>query len=159
MINQIKSEIWSQFGASLQMLDDAITLCPIDVWVDKRFWYITYHTLFFMDYYTSQNPIDFIPPKPFTLSELNKNYEMPPEIYSKEVLKDYLKTVKYQSFKLIQNLTEDNLKDKFKNNYIDFSTFEMLLYTFRHTQHHVGQLNMILRSEKDITPIWTSSHN
>jgi hypothetical protein len=44
--------LWRQFGASIDMRENALLACPDDVWNDNtqpEFWYITYHTLFFLD--------------------------------------------------------------------------------------------------------------
>lgn len=44
-----------QLGGALKMLENAIVACPDSVWSDARrapaqqFWYLAYHTLFFLD--------------------------------------------------------------------------------------------------------------
>ena len=52
-----KRDVWRQFGAAIDMLDNAITACPDAVWDDRsrqpEFWYLAYHTLFFLDLYLS----------------------------------------------------------------------------------------------------------
>ena len=63
MISVLKEDIWRQFGASIDMLENAIKLCPDNLWnSDKNFWYITYHCLFWLDYYLTLNPEAFAPP-------------------------------------------------------------------------------------------------
>jgi hypothetical protein len=48
MDNSLKEIIWLQFGASIDMLKNAITLCPAEFWnTEKKFWYNAYHCLFF----------------------------------------------------------------------------------------------------------------
>ncbi len=73
MINGIKKSLWKQFGASIDMLENAINMCPPEHWEGKKhFWYNAYHCLFFLDYYLTIDPIDFAPPAPFTLSEFEE---------------------------------------------------------------------------------------
>ena len=55
MINAWKKIIWQQFGAAIDMLENAMLACPDQVWYDRsrqpEFWYMVYHTLFFLDFY------------------------------------------------------------------------------------------------------------
>jgi hypothetical protein len=58
--------------------------CPEDLWSKpvkklpdrhigfKEFWYIAFHTLFFLDLYLSESDKGFTPPAPFTLDELDE---------------------------------------------------------------------------------------
>ncbi|MEY3242346.1 MAG: hypothetical protein RIR11_3785, partial [Bacteroidota bacterium] len=57
MENTLNAIIWRQFGASIDMLNNAITLCPSAFWdTDKKFWYNAYHCIFFLDYYLTLEP-------------------------------------------------------------------------------------------------------
>ena len=66
MDQNLKKIVWSQFGASIDMLENAIKSCPENVWGNRpgfnEFWYITYHTLFWLDFYMSESPDNFTPP-------------------------------------------------------------------------------------------------
>jgi hypothetical protein len=70
-----KSLVWRQFGAAIDMLHNAMLACPDEVWGDRsrqpEFWYVAYHTLFWLDLYLTGRPEDFAPPPPFTLDELD----------------------------------------------------------------------------------------
>jgi len=60
-----KTMIWQQFGAAIDMLDNALRACPDDLWHTRlwdnpsdrpnffspEYWYIVYHTLFWLDLY------------------------------------------------------------------------------------------------------------
>ena len=76
------------------MLENVIKACPENVWGKSNeryaFWYITYHTLFWLDFYLSEKPDNFIPPIPFTLSEFDPEGAMPGKVYSKEEMINYL---------------------------------------------------------------------
>ncbi|MEE8149733.1 MAG: DinB family protein, partial [candidate division Zixibacteria bacterium] len=86
--------IWQQFGAAIDTLEKAINHCPDKVWSDRsgyhEFWYIAFHTLFFLDYYMSGTDLSFAPPEPFTLSELDPSGLLPDRVYTKEELLKYL---------------------------------------------------------------------
>lgn len=139
------------------MLENAISLCPESFWnSDTRFWYDAYHTIFYLDYCLSTNPETFMPPSPFTLSEFNPNGEMPDRICTKNELLDYLEFARKKCFDLIHDLTEENTAKRFVNEYRDYSRFEIILYNMRHVQHHVGQLNLLLRQNIDDAPKWVS---
>ena len=72
MSSDFKEVVWKQFGATIDMLENAIQTCCIELWnSDTEFWYSAYHTQFYLDYYLSYEPENFLPPNPFTLSEFD----------------------------------------------------------------------------------------
>ncbi|MEZ4811079.1 MAG: DinB family protein [Allomuricauda sp.] len=157
MNQDIKKSIWKQFGASIDMLENAIQLCPLDFWdTEKRFWYIAYHCLFYLDYYLTLEPATFSPPSPFTLSEFDPSGAMPDRTYSQEELLSYLQYGKSKCHDLIPTMTDEIAASRWVNDYKDYSVFEILLYNMRHVQHHSAQLNLLLRQEIDNAPKWVS---
>ena len=154
-----KKSIWQQLGAAVESLENAIKACPEKVWGDKpgfhEFWYITYHTLFFLDYYMSGTDQGFAPPEPFTLSELDPSGVLPKRVYTKDELMKYLEHGRQKSRKVIDSLTEETAHQPcgFKN---DLTVAELYLYTMRHVQHHSAQLNLLLRQQTDSAPEWVS---
>ena len=56
-----KEVLWQQFGAAIDMLENALVACPEDLWRDRsqrpEYWYVLYHTLFFLDYYLSDSEV------------------------------------------------------------------------------------------------------
>jgi hypothetical protein len=165
MINQLKENLWSQFGASIDMLENAIRSAPNDLLQDdKRFFFMAYHALVFLDYYLTLPPSDFSAGLPFTLTPIN---EIPPEalddvvpnrFYSKPELLDYLDSSRKKCHHLISTLTETKLNDQFieepASGSMNYSLLEILLYNMRHTQHHAAQLNLILRNTLGDAPRW-----
>ncbi|MBK8554123.1 MAG: hypothetical protein IPL53_24970 [Ignavibacteria bacterium] len=68
MVNTLKESLWKQFGASIDMLKNALIIWPEEHWnSDKKCFYITFHTLVFLDYSLTIPPTNFISPLPFTL--------------------------------------------------------------------------------------------
>ena len=153
----IKESLWNQFGASIDMLENAINLCPPQLWNnEKKFWYNAYHCLFFLDYYLTRKPSEFKPPKPFSFSEFENR--MPEKVYTKNELIAYLKSNRKKCFDLITDATETLLEYRWINQSktMNYSMFEILIYNLRHVQHHAAQLNLILRQEIDDAPSWVS---
>jgi len=144
----LKESLWKQFGAAIDMLENAITECPSELWDAKsKFWYNAYHSLFYLDYYLTLEPERFSPPSPFTLSEFDPSGILPESVYSKEELLAYLKSSRVKCHALIAKLTEDGASKRWVNEYRNYSVFEILLYNMRHVQHHAAQLNLLLRQE------------
>jgi hypothetical protein len=156
----IKEAIWSQFGASLDMLENAIQLCPNEYWSNASdFWYYTYHCTFWTDYYLSIEPKNFAPPSPFTFSEFDPSGKKPDHVYTKTQILEYIEHCRKKAILLIENLTVEKLSLRWINEYKNFSMIEILFYNIRHIQHHTAQLNLLLRQTIDDAPKWVSVAN
>lgn len=139
------------------MLENALVLCPDELWnTQSQFWYIGYHTLFYLDYYLSDNPDNFSPPAPFTLSELSSSGEMPERVYTKAELLNYLQYSREKLRHVITNLTDETAAKRFINKYKNYSILEVLIYNMRHVQHHAAQLYLLLRQGMNDAPKWVS---
>jgi len=166
MVNIVKESLWTQFGASIDMLKNAVALWPEDFWeADKKFFYTAYHTLVFLDYYlTIPAPKEFSSSLPFTLTDSGEIPEeaiddiIPNKIYSKQELLDYLQSSREKCYGIISNLTEEKLEERWieEDGGMDFAFLEILLYNMRHVQHHAAQLNMMLRQKINDAPRWVS---
>ena len=153
-----KQILWNQFGAAIDMLENAMTVCPEEIWGSSagfsEFWYIAYHTLFWLDLYLSGSVENFAPPAPFGLSELDPEGIMPEKIYTKEELLNYLEHSRKKCKTFIQNLTDEIAVKPYKFGSIELPLLELLIYNMRHVQHHTAQLNLILRQKIDSAPRW-----
>lgn len=168
MINDIKESLWKQFGASIDMLKNAIILCPEAYWnTNKKFFYNTYHCLIFLDYYLTIPPENFSSPLPFTIAETGDIPEdaiddvIPDRLYSKKELLDYLQSCLEKCRRLIAGLTDEKLKEPWIEEpetpgAMNYSVWEILLYNMRHVQHHAAQLNLLLRQGINHAPEWIS---
>lgn len=152
-----KEVMWKQFGASIDMFENAVRECPEELWdTDSKYWYIVYHTLFFLDYYLTKDPDNFFPPPPFNLSEFDPDGEMPERVYTKEEMITYLDHCRNKCHDLIAALNADTVNDRWTNEYRNYSIPEILLYNMRHVQHHGAQLNLLLRQNNADVPDWVS---
>ena len=161
-----KSIIWQQTGAAIDMLENAVRACPDELWSESsqppadylaaagEFWYITYHTLFWLDCYSSDSLDNFSPPAPFTRSELDPAGILPERVYTKSELLTYLEYARHRYGAALTSLTADNARERCPFEWLDINRAEMLLYTMRHVQHHAAQLNLLLRKETGSAPRW-----
>jgi hypothetical protein len=158
MENSWKKVIWQQFGAAIDMLENAMLACPEDLWSDRtqrpEFWYVTFHTLFFLDLYLSDSDVGFTPPPPFTLDEMDERGLLPDRVYTKDELRAYLEHGRDKCRTTIETMTQEKADRRCGFEWLDISVAESLLYNMRHVQHHAGQLNLILRQKVDSAPRW-----
>ena len=149
-----KSTLWAQFGAAIDMLENAMRACPDPLWTGSRFWYISYHTLFFLDFYLSESSENFAPPPGFSLSELDPSGLLPDRNYTREELLAYLEHCRKKCRAAIESLTEERARERRDFGFLALPCAEILLYNMRHVQHHAGQLNFILGQQGDSAPRW-----
>lgn len=158
MDSQWKAISWQQFGASIDMLENALDACPEAVWGDRtqrpEFWYVAFHTLFYLDLYLSESHVGFAPPAPFTLDEMDERGLLPDRVYTKEELKKYLTHGRDKCRTTIAGMNEEQANRRCGFEWLDISVGEAIMYNMRHVQHHVGQLNLILRQKADSAPRW-----
>jgi len=155
MDHPLKNFLWEQIGASIDMLENAIAACSNDNWnSESQFWYVCYHTLFFLDYYLDENPDQFAPPQPFTMSEFDPANLRPYQVYTKVELTEYCEYCRSKCKSVVGKLNCQNAENRFINDYRDYSFLEILIYNLRHVQHHVGQLQLLLRQSNDTVPNW-----
>ncbi len=153
-----KTIIWQQFGAAIDTLENAMVACPEKVWSDRsrrpEFWYLVYHTLFWLDFNLSDSPEGFAPPAPFTLEEMDPAGIIPERPYTKDELQAYLEHGRKKCRARIEALTDEKARQRWVFGTVDLSVAELLLYNMRHVQHHAAQLNLILRQTIDSAPRW-----
>lgn len=158
MQDKINNFVWSQFGASIEMLENAINLCPSNVWSQKNdfsdFWYIAYHTIFWLDFYLTEIPENFVPFQNFGLTELDPAGILPDKVFSKEEIKVYINHCRKKCKRTVTNLNEAKVNSAYKFGSIAMTFFEIILYNMRHVQHHTAQLNILLRQQIDLAPSW-----
>lgn len=174
MINTLKTELWKQFGAALDMFENAISKCPDSLWtynystgkdtlnaknideIRNTYWYIAFHTLFFLDYYLDTDPVNFKMPDSFNITEEDIDEVMPGKIYSKDELCAYLEHCRNKLRQLLNEMGDENADTRWKDEYKDYSMLEITMYNMRHVMHHTGQLNMMLGKIDHDLPVWVS---
>lgn len=152
-----KNSLWSQFGAAIDMLDNAVVACPASSWGEhtgSAFWYVAYHTLFWLDLYLTGAVAGFAPPAPFALEELDPTGLLPPRVYAKEELRAYLAHCRQKCWAIIDALTPEQTARRCQFSWGEVSFAELLLYNMRHVQEHASQLALMLGQTTAATPGW-----
>src|SRR5262245_16632926 len=158
----MKDALWHQFGAAIDMLENAIRSCPDEIWSDRsrkpEYWYLVYHTLFWLDLYLHGSRERFAPPAPYTLDELDPAGVMPNRVYGKDEMLAYLDHGRARCRAAIDALTDERAARRHPFRW-EPTGLELLLYNMRHVQHHTAQLNLILRQRTDSAPGWVTQAN
>ncbi|HKY53565.1 MAG TPA: DinB family protein [Anaerolineales bacterium] len=162
-----KDIIWHQFGATIQMLENALRACPDELWRKHlhsestshsdfgEFWYVAYHTLFWLDFYLSDSIEGFAPPAPFTLSEFDAGL-LPDRVYTKNELLIYLEYGRNKCRTRIETLVDELAPQRCRLEWPEMTIAELLLYNMRHVQEHAAQLSLMLGQRVGSAPGWVS---
>lgn len=157
-----KEMLWRQFDTAIGSLDKALQDCPDTLWEQQlwddepdqwaakgfsSFWYLSYHTLFWLDLYLTGTEEGFIPPAPFDLVEMADG-EVLPRVYTREELLHYLNNCRQKCQQTIEELTEEQANRMCSFAWGEVPFAELLLYTMRHVVEHAAQLNMFIGQHK-----------
>ena len=154
--------VWRQFVVAIDALGDALRNCPDELWETNlwddqpdqwvaagfsSFWYLGYHTLFWLDLYLTGAEEGFAPPAPFDPVEMEAN-EVLPRTYTREELLSYLDYCRQKCQETIGALSneEANRICRFPWGEVPFG--ELLLYNMRHVQEHAAHLGMFLGQQE-----------
>ena len=155
-----KTMVWQQFGGAIDMLANAIEACPEERWGNRsqppEYWYMVYHTLFWVDLYLHGSVEGFAPPEPFTLGELDPTGVLPDRVYSKVEMLAYLNHCRTKCRATIEAMSDERAAERCRFGWGEVSFTELLLYNMRHVQHHAAQLNLLLRQKTDSAPRWVA---
>jgi hypothetical protein len=170
-----KSVLWKNFAASMDMLHAVIKACPDAVWdTEGRFYYLGYHTTVFLEYYLSWPVEHYAPSLPYQLvaeaeipqegvdDVLPTRHCTRPEVLAcilssrqrcrewigpgsgTDLLQPWIHPDEVPLHGLCPGLVEQ------------YSRLEILFYNFRHVQHHVAQLNTLLRTATGMSVEWVA---
>jgi DinB family protein len=158
-----RSALWRQFGAAIDTLDNAVAACPDSLWTERvwlsppppwfppqfaEFWYVTFHTLVWLDLYLSGVPEeDFAPPAPFAQGELDSVEALPERPYAKEELRTYLAALRQKCHTTLIALTDEQACRPVEYPWTQgqpVSFLELLFYNMRHVQEHAAHLSLFL---------------
>lgn len=175
MKEEFKICLWQNFGAAIEMLGNSISHCPKTLWdTERKFFYLSFHTLIFLDYYLSAPVSEFSPHLPYFLANPNDlpseaiDDVVPERHFEQREMMDYLSIIKEKCRRRILDSTDESFMDRWiKDSELDlhlgcsptvehYSVLEILFYNLRHVQHHVGQLNLLLRQKTNEAPDWVA---
>jgi len=161
-VNFWRVAVWNQFGAAVDTLENALTLCPDHLWNGllvsipadaevppeiEAFWYVAYHTIFWLDLYCTGSVERFAPPPPFTLDELDPAGIVPHPAYTQAELLTYLHYTRAKCRQVVTALTDERAQENCTFPWMhgrSIGFLELLLYSLRHVQEHAAQLHLYL---------------
>jgi hypothetical protein len=147
-----------QFSIAIDELAKALRECPQELWEEQlwadqadqwvaagfsRFWYLGYHTLFWLDLYLTGAEEGFAPPAPFDLVEMQAG-EVLPRTYTRAELLGYLDGCRAKCQETIRTLSGEQACRLCRFPWGELPFAELLLYSMRHVQEHAAQLLMFL---------------
>lgn len=150
--------LWRQYRVAIDALEDALRKCPDELWEKQlwpddsqqwvakgfsKFWYIGYHTLFWLDLYLTGAEEGFAPPPPFDLVEM-RDGEVLPRTYSREELLGYLAVCRDRCQKAVETLTLEGATRTCRFPWGELPYAELQLYNLRHVQEHAAHLSMFI---------------
>jgi hypothetical protein len=153
-----KDMLWRQFAIAIDSLGDALRNCPDNLWEGRlwedepdqwvaagfgTFWYLGYHTLFWLDLYLTGAEEGFAPPAPFDLVEMQAG-ETLPRTYTREELLSYFALCRQRCHETIANLTHEQANRLCQFAWGELTFAELLLYTMRHVQEHAAQFHLFI---------------
>ncbi len=163
----MRTALSRQFGAAIDMLDNALVACPASLWGARlwsapqghpvppwlppdfsAFWYLAYHTLFWLDLYLAgAREEDFAPPAPFIWTEGDPAVS-PERPYTKEEVRGYLAGLRRTCHTTFAALTDARARQTVprygwaRGQAVSF--LELQLLNLRHVQEHAAQLSLFL---------------
>lgn len=162
--------LWRQFGAAIDMFGNALRDCPDELWEKNlwedqpdqwvaagfsAFWYLCYHTLFWLDLYLTGAEEGFAPPAPFDLVEMEPD-EVLPRIYTRAELLGYLEYCRRKCQATTGALSNEQASRLCRFAWGDLPFAELQLYNLRHVQEHGAQLHMFLGQQAGKSAEWES---
>jgi len=159
METTLRTALWQQFGAAIDMLENALLACPSAqwnglLWKDPQapgyptFWSITHRSLFWLDFYLTGSLEGFAPPTPFSIDEeLAPVRVLPEQPYTRDELHLYLVTLRKKCQATITGLSDEKAGQQIHFPWLGespMSFLELLLLTMRHVQEHAARLSLFL---------------
>lgn len=150
------------------MVGEALRDCPDDLWEQRlwedqpdqwvaagfsTFWYLGYHTLFWLDLYLTGAEEGFAPPAPFALVEMEAG-EVLPRTYTREELLGYLDYCRRTCHETISAMSHEQAQQLCRFSWGELPFAELQLYNLRHVQEHGAQLRMFLGQRAGKSTEW-----
>ncbi|HEU4783191.1 MAG TPA: DinB family protein [Ktedonobacterales bacterium] len=149
-----------QFGAAIDMLDNALAACPNALWRQPvwhnssdstwltEFWRVAYHAIYWLDLYLDGSEEGFAPPASFILVEDDAAGAPPAQPLSREVVRAYLTYARQKCRTTIETMTDERARQPVSFDWMKESEVvsfaELQLYCMRHIQEHTAQLSLLL---------------
>ena len=156
----------AQFGAALETLRRAVDACPPELWDDTRdrnaFWRVAFHTLWFVDLYSSDSVSAFTPwpqrgDEAQWFGPLHWQTGKPLHVGPPATPADINAYIAFLRGELPRRIALQPLDAPSGFDWLPFSKLELHIYSVRHVQHHAAQLSARLRERAGITIDWVGT--
>jgi hypothetical protein len=162
--------LWRQFEAAIDTVGDALRDCPVGLWEKmlwedqpdqwvatgfSAFWYLGYHTLFWLDLYLTGAEEGFAPPAPFDPVEMDAD-EVLPRTYTREELLSYLEYCRQKCEETIGAMSKEQAYRPCRFPWGELPFAKLQLYNLRHVQEHGAQLRMFLGKQMGKATKWVA---
>jgi hypothetical protein len=162
--------LWHQFGAAIDDFHNVLRDCPDELWERRlwedqpdqwvasgfsEYWYLCYHTLFWLDLYLSGAEEGFSPPEPFNLVEMEEGESLP-RTYTRKELLTYLEHFRRRCQETIGAMSKEQAYRVCRFPWGEISFAELQLYSLRHVQEHGAQLRMFLGQQTGKSTRWVT---
>lgn len=162
--------LWRQFGAAIDSFGNALGDCPDELWEAQlwqdqpdqwvaqgfsAFWYLCYHTLFWLDLYLTGAEEGFMPPAPFDLVEMEAN-EALPRTYTRQELLGYLADCRSRCQATVSAMSPEQANRLCSFAWGEVPFAELQLYNLRHVQEHAAQLHLFLGQQAGRPGKWVA---
>jgi hypothetical protein len=157
-----RTGVWHQFEKAINRLEEGIRECPDTLWESmlwadepdqwvaagfSKFWYLAYHTLFWLDLYLTGAEEGFMPPEPFDLVEMVDD-EVLPRTYRRDEVLGYLQLCRQRCRETILNLTSEQSSRLCSFPWGQVTFGELLVYNLRHVEEHASYFSLFLGQQR-----------
>ena len=157
----IQAAVQSQYLAALDMLQEAVSLCPPALWDDpadkNRFWHVAYHALYYTHLYLQPTENDFQPWAEHgeRLRSLDPE-KMDPQgkaAFTREEVSAYLDFCRAEVRRQVSALEPEAPSGFY---WLPFDKLELQFYNLRHLMLHTGELAERLWERAQLEIGWVS---
>lgn len=153
----IKDIVQSQYYASLEMLRQAVELCPEPLWTDPTyknpFWHVVFHALFYTYLYLHPREEDHV-----RWEKDRKGYHRLSGDEAKEISpyskKDMLEFVEFCQQQVMDQVDALDFAADSGFHWLPFNKLELQFYNIRHIMQHTGELCERLGAHGEVEVPW-----
>ena len=157
--NEMTGAIVRQYGAALAMLQHGVEACPDSLWDAREdgapVWRHAYHALWFLDGYLHKALGRTLAPPSFHVAGAEGIAPPHPSpAFPRENIREYLEAVTARTLAIIREQGTEGLVRPAYFHWHGLTFLDTLIYNLRHVQHHVGQINLVLRNTAGVSSEW-----
>lgn len=147
-----------QYRGAMAMFRKSLRACPDELWDWREegtpIWHHAYHTLWFLDFYLCKSGGKEPPQPSFHFTHAERLAVKLTAAFGRKEMLAYYRQVAARCRKIIEQMSMEALEKPTLFPWHGKTVGDTMIYNFRHIQHHVGQINSILRRRAGIGMKW-----